>query len=75
LDIRYSDEYKARDEASSQQIKEFLIQENMMDFLTMMINTSKLTKSLDAGSELKEQLASWLERREKYTIGRVKEKK
>jgi len=47
----------------------------MFEYLTMMINTSKLTKSLDADPILKEKLISRLERREKYMIGWVKDKK
>lgn len=75
LDIRYTDEYKTRDEESSQQLKDYLVQEWMFDYLTMMINTNKLTKSLDTDPSLKEKFSSWLERREKYTVGWVKEKK
>ena len=75
LDIRYTDEYKTRDEESSQQLKDYLVQEWMFDYLTMMINTNKLTKSLDTDPSLKEKFSSWLERREKYTVGWVKDKK
>ena len=75
LDIRYTDEYKTRDEESSQQLKELLVKEWMFEYLTMMINTNKLTKSLDTDPSLKEKFSSWLERREKYTVGWVKEKK
>lgn len=75
LDIRYTDEYKTRDETSSQQLKELLVKEWMFEYLTMMINTNKLTKSLDIDPSLKEKFSSWLERREKYTVGWVKDKK
>lgn len=75
LDIRYTDEYKTRDETSSQQLKELLVKEWMFEYLTMMINTNKLTKSLDTDPSLKEKFSSWLERREKYTVGWVKDKK
>ena len=75
LDIRYTDEYKTRDETSSQQLKELLVREWLFEYLTMMINTNKLTKSLDTDPSLKEKFSSWLERREKYTVGWVKDKK
>lgn len=74
LKIDYKNELKPRDDKNNE-LKQLLLDEWLLDLLTMSINTSRLTKYLAEYPEKMSEFALLVEQKEKYTVGWAKEKK
>lgn len=74
LKIDYKNELKPRDDKNNE-LKQLLLDEWLLDLLTMQVNTSRLTKFIAENPERLEDIADMIEKKEKYTVGRAKEKK
>jgi ribosomal protein L40E len=72
--VEYKEEYKAKPDQGDA-VKQFLIEHNLLELLTMSVNAGKLTKFLQEHSEEMKQLSVLLEFQEKVIVGWVKEKK
>lgn len=75
LRVEYKDEYKANDEASAKKLKDLLVQKWLRDNLILSLNTNRLTKTLDTNASLKSEVSEFVQRKAKYTVGWVKEKR
>ena len=74
VDIRYNNDYNALDDKKDD-LKQRLIDHDMMDCVSLTIKTSSLTKALKSDPNLMSQLADMIHQQEQISIWRAKEKK
>ena len=74
LDVRYSNDFEPKWDRK-EELKDFLINEWLIDIISMSINTGKLTKYILDKSENLSRLWDMIQRNEKYIVGWAKEKK
>jgi len=74
LQVKYTNEFKPRED-NNNELKQLLLEEGLLDIITMQINTSRLTKYLAEHPEKMVDFASLIEQKEKYTVWWAREKK
>ncbi len=74
VEIRYNNDYNALDDKKDD-LKQRLIDHDMMDCISLTIKTSPLTKALKSDPNLMSQLANMIHQQEQISIWRAKEKK
>jgi hypothetical protein len=74
LRVDYKDEYKAKAD-QSEGLKQFLLEQQLWDLLSMTVKAKELTKFLQAHPEILRQLSDLIEFQQKVIVGWVKEKK
>jgi putative RecB family exonuclease len=72
--IDYKNEFKPRDDKNIE-FKQLLLNEGLLDLITMQVNTSRLTRYLSDNPEKMVDFALFIEQKEKYTVWWAREKK
>lgn len=75
LRVDCKNEYKPQNAQKNDELKQFLLEHDFIDLLTLQVNTGKLTKYLKENPWQMESFASMIEPQEKVTVGWAKEKK
>lgn len=74
LDVRYNNDFEPQSDKKDE-LKQFLLEEWLLDLLTMSINTGRLTKYMSENPEKITIIATMIEKREKITVGWARQKK
>jgi putative RecB family exonuclease len=74
LRVEYKDEYKAK-ASQSEALKQFLVEHQLLDLLSMTVKTKELTKFLQSQPEQLRQLADLVEFQQHIVVGRAQAKK
>ena len=75
LDVRHTNEYKPQNAEKNDILKQFLLEHDLIDLLTLQVNTGKLTKYLKEYPDQMSNFADLIEFQDKITVWWAKEKK